>query len=45
MRIAYLVFGIVLCLLAGYGNYSGSSIMGLFSAGKWGQRGHSAYHK
>ena len=45
MKALYLIYGIALCALLAYGNTSGWSVAASVRAGKWGPRGHRAYHK
>lgn len=41
----FIAYGLGLCILLAYANYNGWDIADSFSSGKWGPKGHSAYHK
>jgi hypothetical protein len=41
----FAIYGTVICLLFAYASYSGWLFTDALHSGKWGPRGHSAYHK
>jgi hypothetical protein len=47
VRRAFLIYGASICAFFAYASYRGWSVTwaDVFRAGKWGPRGHSAYHK
>jgi len=45
MKRGFLFYGTAICLIFAYATYSGWTIADSLKSGKWGPKGHSAYHK